>query len=461
MPFWRAEFLLLLALTLGLLRFLNGSTARKLVLTLAGLYFYAWWDLRFVPLLGGLALVDWALALGVERLPNRGRKLFVVGIALHLCTLVFFKYADFFLTAPASSTLWLIMPLGLSFQTFSAITYLAAVQSGRIRARINPLDVLCFATFFPVLSAGPIVRAEELLPQLDTLPRPNAEALYDGFRCFSMGLFKKLVLADRLGMYVAEVYGSAGAYDAASTWAAALAFAMQLYLDFSGYSDMALGAARMLGVRLPENFLFPYAALNPSDFWRRWHISLSTWIRDFLFIPVGGSKQGEFRTQANLMLVMLLCGVWHGVGWTFVLWGGLHGLGLGLHRLWRSRQGHRREPQHGTTTGSMLAWALCTAFTALCWVPFRANGFEHLGRITSALLGCGGPVHWIHPFVWVALAATALAHWLHAHGLENLLMLRAVGGKAPWYAPAVLLSLVWLTILFAADGFTPFLYARF
>ncbi len=452
MPFWRPEFLLLLGLCLALLR-LSPAPWRKPLLTLAGLCFYAWWDLRFVPLLVGAALADWALALWMERADAARRPLFVAGLALHLGLLGFFKYADFFVSAPAGSTLWLIMPLGLSFQTFSAITYLAAVQAGRMAARRNPLDVLCFASFFPVLAAGPIVRAEELLPQLDALPRPGADDLYEGFRRFSLGLFKKLVLADRLGLYVAEVNGHAGAYDAASTWAAALAYALQIYLDFSGYSDMAIGAGRALGVRLPENFSFPYAAKNPSEFWRRWHMSLSLWFRDSLYIPLGGSRQGGARTCANLMLVMLLCGVWHGSGWTFVLWGALHGLGLCGHRLWRQWRGRRAH----SLPGAALAWAAATLFTGLCWIPFRADDLGHTRRIVAAMLGNGGPVHWVHPFVWAALALTVLAHGLRGLGREDLL---ALHGR-PWYAPAVLLTLVWLAVLFAAEGFTPFLYARF
>ncbi|OGR35014.1 MAG: hypothetical protein A2051_10385 [Desulfovibrionales bacterium GWA2_65_9] len=452
MPFWRPEFLLLLGLCLALLR-LCPAAWRKPLLTLAGLYFYAWWDLRFVPLLLGAALADWGLALGMERSDAGRRKaLFLLGLALHLGLLAFFKYADFFLSAPAGSTLWLIMPLGLSFQTFSAITYLAAVQAGRMAARKNPLDVLCFATFFPVFAAGPIVRAEELLPQLDALPRPGADDLYQGFRRFSMGLFKKLVLADRLGLYVAEVYGNAGAYDAASTWAAALAYALQIYLDFSAYSDMAIGAARALGVRLPENFNFPYAARNPSEFWRRWHMSLSFWFRDYLYIPLGGSRLGTARTCANLMLVMLLCGIWHGSGWTFVLWGVLHGLGLCAHRLWREWRGRRK---HSGLSGA-LAWGWATLFAGLCWIPFRAEDLGHTRRIVSAMLG-GGVVHWVHPFVWAALGVTVLAHAVRGLGQEDVLLLRG----PRWYAPAVLLSLVWLAVIFATDGFTPFLYARF
>ncbi|MBU1231036.1 MAG: MBOAT family protein [Proteobacteria bacterium] len=450
MPFWRPEFLLLLVLVLALLR-LGPAAWRKPLLTLAGLYFYAWWDLRFLPLLAGAALADWALALWMERSERSRKPLLLAGLALHLGLLGFFKFAGFFPDGQAG-TLRILMPLGLSFQTFSAITYLAAVHGRRLAARKNPLDVLCLASFFPVLAAGPIVRAEELLPQLDALPRPDADALYDGFRRFSMGLFKKLVLADRLGLYVAEVYGNAGVYDAASTWAAALAYALQIYLDFSAYSDMALGAARILGVRLPENFNFPYAARNPSEFWRRWHMSLSFWFRDYVYIPLGGSRQGQARTLANLMLVMLLCGIWHGSGWVFVLWGALHGLGLCAHRLWRGWRGQRGP----APWSAALAWAGTTLFVALCWIPFRAEDLGHLRRILSAMLG-GGTVHWIHPFVWAALALTALAHALRGLGCEDLLLLR---GRR-WYAPAALLTLVWFSLLFATEGFTPFLYARF
>jgi len=260
------------------------------------------------------------------------------------------------------------------------------------------------------------------------------------------------VLADRLGLYVNEIYGNAGAYDAASTWAAVAAYALQIYLDFSGYSDMAIGATRMLGVRLPENFDFPYAARNPSEFWRRWHISLSAWIRDYVYIPLGGSRLGPARTLANLMLDMLLCGAWHGSGWGFVVWGGLHGLGLCAHRLWRELRGRRG---HSPLSGG-LAWAGCTLFASLCWIPFRAEDLGQAWRIAAALLG-GGPVHWVHPFVWAALGLVIAAHALRGQGREDMLLLRG----PRWYAPAALLSLVWLSVLFAAEGFTPFLYARF
>jgi alginate O-acetyltransferase complex protein AlgI len=455
MPFWRAEFLLLLAASLLGLRLVRGPAWRKALLTLAGLYFYAWWDLRFLPLLLGAALADWAVGLGMARASCGGRRaLFVLGLGYRLGLLAFFKYAGFFIDAAPGSTLWLILPLGLSFQTFSAVTYLAAVHSGSMEARQSPLDVLCFATLFPVLSAGPIVRAEEVMPQLDGLGAPTADGLYDGARRFAMGLFKKLVLADRLGLYVAEVYGNVGAYDAASTWAAVLAYALQIYLDFSGYSDMAIGAGRMLGLRLPENFDFPYAAQNPSEFWRRWHISLSAWIRDYVYIPLGGSRQGEARTLANLMQAMLLCGAWHGSGWMFVVWGGLHGLGLCAHRLWREARGRRA---HSALYG-MLAWAACTLFAGLCWIPFRAEGLDHARRILAALIpGGGGAVHWVHPFVWAALGLTVLAHALRLLGREDALLLRG----PRWYAPAALFTLVWLSVLFAAEGFQPFLYARF
>lgn len=451
MPFWRAEFLLLLGLCLALLRFAPPAL-RKPVLTLTGLYFYAWWDIRFVPLLAGAALMDWLLGVRIQAATGRARlALFATGIGLHLGLLGFFKFAGFFLGGKGGAGV-LLMPLGLSFQAFSAITYLAAVHAGRMPAR-GPADMLCFATFFPVLSAGPIVRAEDLLPQLDALGRPDAATLSDGFRRFSMGLFKKLVLADRLGLYVAEVYGNAGAYDAASTWAAVLAYALQIFLDFSGYTNMAVGAARALGIRLPENFDFPYASISPVEFWRRWHMSLSFWFRDHLYIPLGGSRGGQARTLANLLLVMLLCGVWHGSGWTFVAWGGLHGLGLCAHRLWRRlRPGGAVSP-----LGTAAAWAGTTLFVGLCWIPFRAADLAHAGRILGAMLGQGGVVHWVHPVVWLALGLTLLAHILRALGREDVLLLRGQG----WHVPAATLTLALLALLFCTDGFTPFLYAQF
>ncbi len=459
MPFWRPEFLLLWACGLLALWALPGSPSRRTVLALLGMYFYAWWDIRFLVLPLGLSLADWALAaLMARRPPGRARNaLFALGVALHLGLLAFFKYSGILLQAlslaePQAGALWIILPLGLSFQAFQAITYLASVRSGSIPARKSPLDVLAFSFFFPCLTAGPIPRAEELMPQLENLDRPRADQVFSGLARFSFGLFKKLVLADHLALYVNEVYAHPGLYSAPTVWGAVLAYALQIYLDFSGYSDMALGTAQSLGVRLPENFRFPYLSANIADFWRRWHISLSYWLRDHLYIPLGGSRRGPARTLANYMAVMLLCGAWHGSDWTFVLWGGLHGLGLCAHRLWRTR----RPGALPTPLGKTLAWALTMAFVVLCWIPFRADGLGHMGQLVQAMFA-GQGLAWFPPQFLLVLAATALAHWLRATGTAGRLPWQRPG----WLAPATAFTLLWWSLLFQAEGFTPFIYGAF
>jgi alginate O-acetyltransferase complex protein AlgI len=468
MPFSRVEFLLFLGVVLAGSALLRPGRDRKALLLAAGASFYAWWDWRFLGLVAASALVDWALGLGIGAAgaPGRRKGLLVLGVAWHLVLLGLFKYGDFFLETLRplvlglglhAKSLDLILPLGLSFQTFQALTYLVGVERGTFAARKSLLDVAVFSGFFPCLVAGPILRAEQFLPQLDQARGPTVEGLYVGFRRFCFGLFKKVFLADRLALFVDPVFANAGAFDCATTWLAALAYTLQIYLDFSGYSDMAVGAARALGYEIPENFLFPYAARSVADFWRRWHISLSGWIRDYLYIPLGGSRKGTARTLFNLVLSMLLCGLWHGAGWTFVSWGGLHGAALAGGRAWRDvvRRGCTPGPSAGP--GAVLAWAATLLFVVVGWVLFRAEGFGQAWLMLRQMFAPAPGVAWLHPFVFFALGLTAAAHVLHLLGRDEALLLERRGR----YDPAVLFCLLWLVVLFAPERFSPFIYAGF
>jgi len=371
-----------------------GRRAAMLYLVGASLLFYGWWDWRYVPLLGGSLLGNflWARLLGRVAAPVARRRLLAVGIAANLGLLAWFKYAGFLL-ANLDALLgveWTLaaiaLPLAISFFTFEQITYLVDAY----RRRLPPHGLLPYAlflTFFPRLIAGPIVRPGELLPQLLAPRRAGgpltaaAGPIANGLFIFAIGLFKKVVIADTLAPWVAPVFDAGPVPPLFDAWGALLAFTLRIYFDFSGYTDMAVGLARMFGIALPENFDSPYQARSIGEFWRRWHITLSTFLRDFLYIPLGGNRRGELRTALNLLLTMLLGGLWHGAGWTFVLWGGWHGALLALERQWR---------RTGLRLPGPLAWALTFLAVALGFVLFRAPTLERAAVVFAGLFGAGG-----------------------------------------------------------------------
>ncbi|MGE4504599.1 MAG: MBOAT family protein [Desulfovibrionaceae bacterium] len=455
------EFALFLPLVLALAAACRRPGGRNLLLLGASCWFYAVWDVRFLALLLAGSLADHLLALAMARRPAAARHpLLLVSLTMNLGLLGLFKYNGFFLDSAASlleafglhpGGLGLMLPLGISYYTFLRIGHAVDVFRGDVRPERNPVPFLLYCTFFPHILAGPLTRARDLLPQFATAPAISRENLEDGFRLLSLGLFKKLVLADRLGMVAGPIFANAQAYDTATVWAGTLAYSLQIYLDFSGYTDMARGSARCLGYDLAGNFHFPYLSRSPAEFWRRWHMSLSFWFRDYLYIPLGGNRVSLPRNCANLMLTMLLCGLWHGAGWTFVCWGAWHGAGLVAHRLWRRGFG----PAEGVLARA-LALAGTLLFVHLGWVLFRAETFGQAAEVLSAMFLAAGPISWIHPVVPAALLLTAAAHLLHARRPQWDPLPRD-GACTPF----LLLTLFGLAVVFATDGFTPFLYARF
>jgi D-alanyl-lipoteichoic acid acyltransferase DltB (MBOAT superfamily) len=366
-----------------------GSEAiRQWVLLVASLLFYAWWDARFVLLPVAQIAATWLLALAHER---TGRKAFLVaGVVLNLASLGTFKYLDFIVASiEAASGLGLprahiILPIGISFFSFQLISYLVDRMRGQAPIyRFRPFAL--FVLLYPHLIAGPIVRHNELVPQFALDPRREGfnERVGAGLVIFTVGFAKKVLLADRIAEFVDPLFTQAASrpLDFGEAWTAVLGFSFQLFLDFSAYTEMAIGSALLFGVLLPENFRRPYLATDIRDFWRRWHISLSNFLRDYLYIPFGGSRYGALRYVVATLATMALCGLWHGAGWTFVIWGLWHGLGLIVCRGWQ--QLRRPLP-------AMAGWAITMLFVLVGWVMFRASGFSTAGSILSSLAGFAG-----------------------------------------------------------------------
>jgi len=436
-------------------------------LLLGSIVFYMSWIPWHISLILFSAGVDYFLAMKIERSnrPSLRKLLLLMSIGTNLGLLLFFKYFNFFLSnldaalAPlglsvAALRLDLILPLGISFYTFETISYIVDVYQGKVRAVRSPLDYALYIMFFPHLIAGPIVRSHDFLPQLRRPKRFSWERMQVGAQLFTLGLFKKAIIADHLATLVDPVFAQPGLYGSASIWLAVLAYAAQIYCDFSGYSDMALGLAHTLGFHLPINFNMPYFAVNITQFWQRWHISLSTWLRDYLYIPLGGNRGGTLLTCRNLMATMLLGGLWHGASWTFLLWGLYHGLLLVVHRLmpwpaWLSRPW--TQPLRMATT------FFCVA---IGWVFFRAltleAALEILGRLFRPVAGLT-----LEPVLWTTgLALLGLI--LLAHLAATLWRLEGWRPRipAPVYGMALGLLLVLALVLYPATE-KAFIYFQF
>jgi alginate O-acetyltransferase complex protein AlgI len=374
-----------------------GRTAAVLWLIAASLFFYGWWNPRYLPLLGAVMLFTYVVGRRLAARPSK--PLLAFGVAALLGVLGYYKYANFFianidaLTGADWTVGAIILPLAISFFTFQKIAFLVDSYRGETRDT-RFLDFVLFVVFFPQLIAGPIVHWKEVLPQF-RLPetfRPHAENFAVGISIFAIGLFKKAVLADGIAKYATPIFDQAEAgetLDFLTAWGGALAYTFQLYFDFSGYSDMAIGAARLFGIALPLNFNSPYKAANISDFWRRWHMTLSRFLRDYLYIALGGNRRGPARRYANLWTTMLLGGLWHGAGWTFVLWGGLHGLYLVIDHAWQ-----RIVPPSMARLAAYwrAAWAVTFIAVVLAWVPFRAPTIQGAGNMLAGMAGLNGIV---------------------------------------------------------------------
>ena len=371
-------------------------------LAAASLFFYGWWNPKFVSLLLASIAFNYGMGQAIARREDRRSQLLVFAVSANLLLLGVFKYANFFMSSlnGAAGTHFgladIVLPLGISFFTFTQIAFLVDVSRGIVR-EYNFVHYLLFVTYFPHLIAGPVLHHKQMMPQFSAPAtyRISPENLAAGLAMFSLGLGKKVLLADTFADYASPLFvavGGGAQPDIIAAWLGAVAYTFQLYFDFSGYSDMAIGLSLLFGVRLPLNFNSPYKAWNIIEFWRRWHMTLSQFLRDYLYIPLGGNRSGPLRRHANLMATMLLGGLWHGANWTFVIWGGLHGAFLVINHAWRGLLGRCgiAAASRPTLPARMAGTALTFLAVVVAWVFFRAQTFADAGVIVQGMLGIHG-----------------------------------------------------------------------
>jgi D-alanyl-lipoteichoic acid acyltransferase DltB (MBOAT superfamily) len=396
MLFNSATFVVFLLLTLAAYWSTPWLVVRRWVLILASLIFYAWWDYRFVALLAYVTLVAYFAARAVQAWPGWGRRIVVLTLLLQLGQLAVFKYTNFLLatfgdlaqfagSAYRPPKLDIILPVGISFYTFHGISYVVDVYRKKLERPQSLSIVALYVVFFPQLVAGPIVRADVFIPQALKRATLDSRDVITGLKLATIGLICKSVFADQLAPFVDAIFEAPARFDNWTLLSGALGFYSQIYFDFVGYSTMAIGFSRLFGFKLPRNFDFPYRAASITEFWRRWHISLSTWLRDYLYIPLGGNRHGTLAQYRNLLATMLLGGLWHGASYNFVLWGGMHGLALAAHKGFTTRF-----PAQATRPGARYlwlgaSWLLTQAFVLAAWVPFRAQTLADAGTVLHAM----------------------------------------------------------------------------
>lgn len=470
-------------------------TTKKVILLLASYIFYAAWNPPFILLLWLSTVVDYFVGRALYRQENKYKRklLLVISLIGNLGMLCFFKYGGFLLENfttlvnavginfhPAKPNI--ILPAGISFYTFTTLCYTIDMYKRKSEPVRSMLDFSLFVTFFPHLVAGPIVRPPQLVPQFEKPHKVTQKQLTQGLMLLSLGLFMKVVLADSMLSSSADaVFSSKDALNPLDAWMGVLAFSGQIFFDFAGYSTCAIGVASCLGFVLPENFLYPYAAVGFSDFWRRWHITLSAWLRDYLYIPLGGNRKGKVKTHTNLMITMLLGGLWHGASWTFVVWGALHGIYLSIEKLiqdMRKRlapvaveiqhkeavivQGYMAPRFLKKVTSSNFTLALLTFFLVnVTWVFFRSANFTTAWRLLNSMFGHvqnGKVLLSTLSIVKVVVITIGLVacHWM----MRNTRVL-TVAGKSPWWLVGLVWSVLLILLILSQESSTSFIYFQF
>lgn len=472
MNFASIAFLQFIIVVMVLLIVFKNTTIRKLILLVASYFFYGYWDYRFTALILFSTIVDYVIgrALGQSAensIDETQRKwLLTLSVCVNLGLLGFFKYFNFFIDSANVilsgagwniSNLNIILPVGISFYTFQTMSYTIDIYRRKLKPADSFLDFATFVAFFPQLVAGPIVRAIDFMPQLERGVVLDKDEIFAGIQIFIRGLFIKLVIADNLSIIVDQVYAAPSIYSSLTVWLAAVAYSFQILCDFSGYSEMAIGLGRMMGLTLPQNFNLPYTSISITEFWRRWHMSLSSWLRDYLYIPLGGNRKGVRRTYINLMLTMLLGGLWHGASWNFVIWGFLHGLYLAVERLlnWVNFT------ESGKDWRSPITWMRALAIfviVTLTWVFFRSPSFDTTLLVFNKLLFLDSfGVRWLYQPATLIVPIALFGGFIVRRFRLNYPILNMTQA----YAPALLLIQLAAVFFLAPTNASPFIYFQF
>jgi alginate O-acetyltransferase complex protein AlgI len=357
-------------------------------LAISSLFFYSWWNILYLPLILSSVVINFLLSQLIIRLDESKIYILITGILFNIFLLGYFKYSDFFLQntnllfSSNYSLLYLTLPLAISFFTFQQIAFLVDTYKGYVEKN-SFLNYVVFVTFFPQLIAGPIVHHKEMMPQFSSIKNKflNYKNIYLGIFIFSIGLFKKTVIADSFSKWATNGFDLMNQLTLVEAWITSLSYTFQLYFDFSGYADMAIGAALLFNIKLPINFDSPYKATNIRDFWNRWHITLSRFLRDYIYIPLGGNRHGSFKMYSNLLTTFFVGGLWHGAGWTFIFWGLMHAVAVIIQRIWSNA---------GLALNKLIAWFLTFNFINISWIFFRAEQWEDAIKILKGMFGFSG-----------------------------------------------------------------------
>jgi alginate O-acetyltransferase complex protein AlgI len=458
------DFFIFFAVVLIFLAVVKSNPVKKGFLLAASYFFYGYWDWRFVFLMFAMSLANYFFGVRIEKTDVAQRRKFwlVTSVVTNLAVLGLFKYFNFFIDSANAVLagldvrfphLNILLPIGISFIIFEVMSYTIDIYRRENTSTNGFFDLALLVAFFPHLIAGPILKPKDFLPQLAKPILIRVPNLILGAQIFLVGLVKKIMVADRLALFIEPVFANPAAYDSVTVWLAVFAYALQIYCDFSGYSDMAIGSAKMMGFDIPMNFNFPYISRNITEFWRRWHISLSSWLRDYLYISLGGNRKGQVRTYINLMLVMLLGGLWHGASWNFVVWGGLHGVALAIHRAFSGSVKLKSLP---VIAG--LSWFVTFVFVCTAWVFFRSPDFSTSWTVIQkmyAFTNTAG-VQWIATALFIALPIFFLADWA-ANNLRKGKQFNFTGFRGLFVVMFVALGVFFL----APENPAPFIYFQF
>ncbi|MGF7012636.1 alginate O-acetyltransferase complex protein AlgI [Lachnospiraceae bacterium PF1-22] len=449
-----AFFIIVLAITLLIQSFSHSNKAKHIFLLLSSYFFYAYWDWRFCFLLLSMTIIAYICTMQCDKRTFR-----VLGVVTPLIILGFFKYFNFFISSfcslfnlENSLVLNIILPVGISFYTFQSLSYTIDVIKGK-QKQVSFMNLALYISFFPQLFSGPIIKSTDFLPQLENERLITLSALESGIQIFVFGLFKKIVLADRLSLFVNEVYRTPEAFSGATLALAVISYSLQIYFDFSGYSDMAIACAKMLGYDYSRNFNVPYISQNVTEFWKRWHISLSTWLQQYLYFSLGGNRKGKIRTYLNLMITMVLGGLWHGASWNFIIWGALHGGALCVHKFYLKHKKSRTTKRFIPTSFSVLGTFI---FVSFCWIFFRAENFNTAQAILSGIFTWQDGI--THMYLWTFIAiiilfiATIISHGDGFYPIFDLLTVKGL---------FILFVAIALTLGLAYVGDNPFIYFQF